>query len=292
MRRLFVFSMWVVTFVLSGHAIATADAGPRVATYIGAKAYSGDSVQNWAKANSILDNGLQSDRVFYRTLPPSYSSDTNCSGLPAGVVCIVSFKTLNTNVVSYFKSVPDGHPVIGVFWHEPEGDFSSGSQYVGKFESQSRLIRSVHNHNVQVAMIAGGSQYMNPQRHGWDCSYIPPASYVNHYFMDLYDATDVGAMNIPSIHRWLHCTQGRHRSRGIAEMGIAPSKCSTSGMTRNQVLKSDLQWFPTVMPNMYLLEYWWSDSSGQTPSYCTDHWQFTDQTNIHTWIAAERGWLR
>ncbi len=267
---------------------ACAAGGARVARWTGARGGPTNALSSWKAANTAI-GPLHTDRVFYRTLPSSYWADRYCSGLPAQVMCIVSYKTPTVNVAAYVKSVPTGRPVIMVFHHEPEdGDFPSGSAFVAAFEAQSNLIRAAAagRSDIQVAMVAGTSrQYANPSGHGWDCSYIPPARYVDHYFADIYDPTGVMLENDPGFTRWQYCTAGRHRSRGITEWGIGPTKCMTSGLTRAHVMARDEQWLRERFPHMYLLEYWWVDDSA-TEGTCAD-WKFTSPAEISAWKSAE-----
>lgn len=277
-----ILSIAVVSFM----SFSPASGSTRVATWIGARGGITNNLSYWVDANKTI-GPLQTDRVFYRTLPTSYWDDNYCSGLPASVMCIVSYKTPTTNVASYVSSVPKTRPFQITFNHEPEGgDFSSGASFVSQFEQQVDIIRAAANAsgrtNVKPVMIAGSSyQYAKPERNGYNCSYIPPAKYVSHYYADIYDYDVVGLQNLPGFQRWLQCTSGLHRTRGITEMGIAPTFCSISGLTRTQVLRRNVNYLPTVMPKMFMLEYWWVDTR-VTDGTCGD-WKFTDSTTINLW---------
>jgi hypothetical protein len=285
-RRRFAVVMAGVTLAVIFGLSACAGGGARVARWTGARGGLTNALSSWNAANTAI-GPLRTDRVFYQTLPSNYWADRDCSGLPAKVMCIVSYKTPTTNVAAYVKSIPSGRPVIMVFYHEPEGGgFSTGSAFVTAFEAQSNLIRAAAGRsNIQVAMVAGTSrQYANRSGRGWDCSYIPSARYVNHYFADIYDPTGDLLENDPGFTRWRYCTAGRHRSRGITEWGIGPTRCITSGLTRAEVMARDEQWLLGPFPLMYLLEYWWVDNSA-TGGACAD-WKFSSPAEVSAWKSA------
>jgi hypothetical protein len=261
-------------------AAKPAGAPPPVATWIGARSIP------WPTGNTAI-GPLKTQRVFYPSALPARYSASQCASLPAGVMCVISYKTPGTNVASFVKSIPASRPVMMIFHHEPEGgDFASGAQFVSEFESQSDLIRSAAAAagltNVQVAMAAGTYQYQ-PGKAGTNCSYIPPAHYVDHYTADVYQPRLGGLQNRSGFVRWRACTQGLGRSRGVTEYGLG--SCSGAA-SRQQTMAADAVYLRSAFPHLYLLEYWWVDDSNVGP--CRN-WKFTDQATISEWRSA-RGW--
>jgi hypothetical protein len=257
----------------SAQAAKPAGALPSVATWIGARS------DPWSTGNSAI-GPLKTQRLFYPSaLPASYSA-SQCASLPAGVMCVISYKAPSTNVASFVKSIPASRPVMMIFHHEPEGDFASGVQFVSEFESQSDLIRSAAAAagltNVQVAMAAATFQYQ-PGKAGTNCSYIPPAHYVDHYTADVYQPRLGGLQNRSGFVRWRDCTQGLGRTRGLTEYGLGSCSGTTS---REQTMVADAAYLRSAFPFLYLLEYWWMDDSNVGP--CRN-WKFTDPATITEW---------
>jgi hypothetical protein len=266
--------------VIAGLALAASPAAaqaakpagdlPPVATWIGARS------DPWTTGNATI-GPLRTQRLFYPAALPASYSGSSCASLPPGVLCVISYKTPNTNVASFVKSIPANRPVMMIFHHEPEGDFASGAQFVSEFESQSDLIRSAAAAaglaNVQVAMAAGTFQYQ-PGKAGADCSYIPPTRFVNHYTADVYQPRLGGLQNRSGFVRWRECTQGLGRTRGITEYGLGSCPGATS---REQTMSADAAYLRRAFPLLYLFEYWWMNDSNVGP--CRD-WKFTDQATI------------
>jgi hypothetical protein len=267
-------------------AAPAAGAQTRVATWIGARA------TDWTTANATI-GPLQTQRVFYKTTLPATFAASQCGPLPSDVMCIVSYKTPDTNVASFVASIPAGRtaPVMIIFHHEPEADFPSGADFVAEFDAQSAEIRAAARGaglttgpagEVEVDMAAGSYQYGASSRHGYDCSYIPPASDVDHYTVDAYQGQLGGLAKNAGFVRWLSCTQGKGIIRGITEYGLGACQGNAA---REQDMASDLAYLPTVLPKLYLLEYWWEN----TTSSCDQEWQFTDAQTIAEWQSIEAG---
>lgn len=267
-------------------AAPPAGAQTRIATWIGARGTA------WTTANSTI-GPLQTQRVFYSTTLPTTFAKSQCAPLPGNVMCIVSYKTANTNVASFVSSIPAGRgaPVMMVFHHEPENDFPSGADFVSEFDAQSAAIRAAARSaglstgptgEVEVDMTAGSYQYGTASRHGYDCSYIPPASAVDHYTVDVYQGELGGLAKNTGFVRWLTCTRGKGINRGITEYGLGDCQGNTA---REQDMAADAAYLPTVLPHLYLLEYWWVN----TTSACDQSWQFTDAATIAEWKSIESG---
>jgi hypothetical protein len=245
-----------------------------VAQLIGARATS--TLDGFDLANSAIGL-LKATRLFYpHSLPASFAGTVE-SQLPQGVIPIVSYKTLNTNVVSYVRSV--NRPLWLCFHHEPEHAYSSGSVFVQQFESQSNLIRSVHNSFVKVIMIAGSYQY-RPGKIGHDGSFIPPAQYVDYYGVDVYQYPQSawpsdGLANYGQFQRWLRLVKPLGKPLAITEYGIA----GVSNAARDARITLDARYLQSAFGGkLALLEYWWNGEC-----------QFTDAATIATWRAVVSG---
>jgi transcriptional regulator with XRE-family HTH domain len=239
-----------------------------VANLVGAR------VVDWRAADQDV-GPLQTGRVYHRDLPPSFAG-TPEGRLPAGVVPIVSYRIATTNVVSYVRSVT--RRTILIFQYNPEAHMSAAT-FTAAFEEQSDLIRSARNPKVQVATSAKISQYrpgvnMAARR----CAYIPPPVYVDYYLAAVYDPylrgiarTDGGGFVV-----WQGCTSGLHRPRGLVEyglgLGIPGSASCQPESRRTDVMRSDMVYLHDQVPDLVVLEYWWTTRDANPP--CLRSWQF------------------
>jgi hypothetical protein len=277
----------------------------RAADLIGAAA--AQTITGWDNANSEI-RPLDTQRIFYSgALPASYAG-SYCAKLPAGVTCIISYKTETTNVASYVESVPSTANMIFIFHHEPENDIFAGSgangqNFVTDFESQSSLIRASAGGaaNIKVAVAAEAWQYQPGTKwdNGADCSYIPPAQYVDYYLADIYEPDPDGQdlANSPvstQWNTWLDCVTAANSASshppaalGIAEYGLGTLAGDT---VREQTLAADDAYLKATFTSFALWEYWWENNStdgGCTASNCD--WQFTDAPTTQEWQAIETG---
>ena len=246
-------------------AAATPAAAASRVTYIGA--YAG-SVSNWNNTAYPDIGPLQTDKEFNtktsEALPPSFAK-SQCAGLRHNPVCIINYKTPDTNLKSYVQSVPPGRNlVIMVFHGEPElhKAFPTGAAFTTLFEDQAKKIKTYANQkgltNVKVAMDAGTSGYKQGAQ-GYDCSYIPPASDVNYYLADVYEHTLTTLAGLPWFQRWNHCTAGKGVPRGLAEYGLDVCKGATEA-DRTATLGDDAAYLAKNFPNLAIWNYWWADT--------------------------------
>jgi len=247
----------------SGDAAATP-----IAHLVGARAW------DWRSANQDV-GPLQTQRVYHPGLPASFAG-TQESELPAGVVPIVSYEVRTTNVVSYVRSVD--RPAILIFRYNPESRMSA-ADFTTQFEEQSDLVHAVHNRNVRVAASAQIYQYqvaVNAAAVG--CGYIPPPTYVDYYLAAVYEPylqgitrTDRGGFVV-----WQHCTNGLHRPRGLVEyglgLGVQGSRSCRSEAARTRVMRDDMVYLHDSLPDLEILEYWWTTKASNPP--CSQSWQF------------------
>lgn len=223
-------------------------------------------------------------------------------------LCLISYKDTtptgqidNAPLKSFVESIPPGHaPVIMIFYMEPEVTlwdynclhtlnkkpaYSSGPQYVREFEAQATLIRKYAAQagltNVQVAAGAGEDAYNTPTHggscrsqdyYGYNCSYVPPPSFVDHYFTEVYDPHLVILQNDPRFQRWNTCTAGKHKTRGITDFALG--NCTANGTPfteadRAATLASDAAYLAREFPTLYLWSYFWWQLPD--PGRCTDY---------------------
>ncbi len=211
-------------------------------------------------------------------------------------VCLISYKDTtssgqvnNSRLQSFIASIPPAHaPVIMIYYMEPEVTlwdyncagilhrkpaYSSGPQYVRQFEAQSDLIRKYSAQdgltNVQVADGAGVDAYNRETRgggcrsqdyYGYNCSYVPPPRYVDHYLTEVYHPHLVLLQDDPRFQRWNSCTHGLHKSRGISDYALGD--CTTNGSTfteakREAALAADAAYLAHAFPTLYMWSYFW-----------------------------------
>lgn len=270
--------------IIVGSLAATALAVPAVAAQAGAATPAakiiGAHSLNWAQ-DSATFGPFKDDRIFYPGNPPASFAGTAGDKLPAGVTAVISYKTPTTNVASFVSSIPANRPVIITWHHEPEHDMAA-SAFVSEFEQQSNLIRAQHKSNVRVAMIASTYQYVNG-RSGYGCAYIPPASYVDMYTADAYQPTPTGLASDPQWNRWVTCTSGYGKNRGITEYGLGTGK---NDAVREQTLATDDAYLKQHFPNLQIWSYWNVDDSYKGP---LRDWRLLDSATQNEWQRIEQG---
>jgi hypothetical protein len=256
--------------------------GTRAATIIGAAA------ANFTAADMTI-GPLQDQRIFYpNALPASFIGSAG-DRLPAGVTAVISYNTENTNVVSFLRSVPANRPVIMIFHHEPEHSYGpSGATFVAQFESQSKLIRSLHRPNVRVAMAAEAYQYVDG-RNGASGSYLPPAAYLDMYLLDYYEPHPApdgkGIAKNRQFQAWYRLVKNRGRQLGFAEYGLSSDGSATADAVRVATMKADAAWMVAHGP-FAIWSYWWKDAPASSSA---NSWQFTDPGAVTEWRAIEAG---
>lgn len=234
----------------------------------------GARVLNWPSANRDV-GPLQTQRVYHRSLPASFVGTAE-SRLPAGVVPIVSYRAGTTNVVSYVRSV-DRRTIL-IFQYNPEARMSA-TAFASAFEEQSKLIHSVRNPNVRVAMSSLVYQYQSDVNvPAVRCGYIPPPAYVDYYLAAVYDPYLQGITRTDrgGFVTWQRCTSGRHRPRGLVEyglgLGIQGSGACQPESERTDVMRGDMRYLHDNLPDLAILEYWWTTKASSPP--CPRSWQF------------------
>lgn len=220
-------------------------------------------------------------RLFYSgALPTTYSRQ----GIPTGVKLIISYKTPDTNVSAYVKSIPAGQDVEVCWHHEPEADFTTGALFTSVFDKQANLIHAA-NSKIPVAFIAGMYQYATAG-HGYSGSFIPTKQDRNYADSYLPTArTIVPAATEPRLTRYraLLAAKGKawdgftEYGRGVIRKGAAFDPAVAAA--RAQTIKVDAAWLPTTTARVWA--YWFS-----TDLASGDQWRFTDAGSMTAWRAA------
>jgi hypothetical protein len=248
----------------------------RVAVLIGAA--EPGSVAGWQAGDAAI-GPLQTQRVFYPGPLPRAYTGSYCEQLERvngdGLTCIVSYKDADlatNNVVSYVRSIPADVNAWLVFHHEPEDDTfpgGGGREFVMDFERNVAAIRSAAgctDCHIKVAMAANAYQYHSAGRYslGTGCSFIPPAQYVDAYFVDVYEPKPTGApleRGPASIEwdDWLHCVtaadeaaSGHRKPLGIAEYGLGTA---APDAIRARTIRADDTYLRSFR-HLALWEYW------------------------------------
>jgi hypothetical protein len=191
------------------------------------------------------------------------------------VVPVVSYNQATKNVVSYVRSV--SRPIWLAYRHEPEdgNQFRSGAVYVSQFEAQSRLIRSVGNHHVKVVSVNAGYAYRNGHGLGLNGSYLPPASYVDAYALDLYQVCCRGARwpakglaSYDRFQNWLKLVGNRGKLLGLTEYGIEASPA-----VRDARIHADASYLRSRFGGKF----------GLWDYYYVGYWRFTDAATVQAW---------
>jgi hypothetical protein len=246
---------------------------------------------------------LQSNKEFYdasKALPGSFK-DTECAQLDHDPLCVIAYKTMNTNLRSFVQSIPPNRksPVIMVYYQEVElaKNQVSASTFLKDFEDQSAKIREYAAAkkltDVKVAMDSTTYEYDNPgsgHSRGYSCSYIPPARYVDYYLGDVYQPTLIGLRGDAEFQRWVHCVSGHGKPLGLGEYGLGV--CVSSGTfhesDRAATLAADAAYLAKALPNLVLWEYWWQHLASDT-SKC-EQWKFAaNSVTAAKWRAIEAG---
>ena len=234
----------------------------------------------------------------FRTLPPSFH-DTACYKIYVATpshnpICLIAYKDTvngkidNSNLKSFVMSIPPNHaPVIMMFFMEPDvtlwqynchvvstakPPYTSGTQYVQELEAQSTLIRQYAQQagltNVKVASGSGIASYYSDtgagcggkDYYGFDCSFIPPPAYVDHYFTEVYHPQLILLQNDQRFQKWDSCTRGKGRSRGISDYALGvclPGGGTFTETDRATVMGKDAAYLAKTFKTLYMWQYWW-----------------------------------
>ncbi len=272
----------LVLFLLASFSMAAPVAPSQIVKRSPARFVGAHSL-NWPFADKVI-GPLRADKLFY---PPGHPLPArwpgNSYGLARGALAIIAYKVPTTHVLSFVKSIPSDRPVTMVFWQEPEAHMTA-SRFLRNFEQQSRLIRSAHRPNIKVAFDASTWRYQRVYRKSYNCQFVPPARFVNYYYGDVYEQNDQTLRAEPQFQRWVHCTAGRGRARGLAEYGLGDCQGDSY---RAHTIMTDAAYLANNFPDLQVLSYWWTNTSPHSGTSCHTDWQFTHEPAIATWRALE-----
>jgi hypothetical protein len=275
----------------------------RAAELIGADGGHSGSAAEWGTANNTI-GPLQSDKIFYRTLPASYTGST-CDQLPAAAACFINYKTMDVNLASFVSSIPASRAVVMIYHSEPEGKtfsyqgLTGAAAFVAEFGREAGMIRSAAHDapDIFTAMDAASYGY-HPGGPGVSCGYIPPPSYVDFYLIDQYQRVPNGSQLSQSTGRgpvgwanWLKCVSGYGKPIGLGEYGLGACGQNNLAMRDASIAASEpyLEKLPgssVIDAPVLVWSYWWVDETGRHSNHCDD-WQFTVDATIKAWHAVE-----
>ena len=268
-----------VIATLSTFSAPAASLSPLIAPAASTSIFIGARAQDESFATVNSQTGpVKVTRLFYSgSLPKTF----NRQGIPAGVKLIISYKTPDTGVAAYAKSIPAGQDVELAYHHEPEGDYPSGATFVAEFNRQAGLIHAA-NRAIPVAFIAGMYQYKSGL-HGYDGSFIPTAQ--DRSYADSYLPT--AALIVPAQtevrltrYRALLASKGKtwdgftEYGRGVIRDGAAFDQAVAT--KRASVIPIDAQWLATTQARVWA--YWYTTDLGSG-----DQWRFTDAASLNAW---------
>ena len=246
-----------------------------------------------------------------RMLPTSFK-DTACYQISVAVpshnpICLIAYKDTvngaidNANLQSFITSIPPNHaPVIMLFYMEPDvtlwqynchigktpqPSYANGAQYVQQLEAQSTLIRQYAQQagltNVEVASGSGIASFNQDKGvgcagkdyYGYNCSFIPPGAYVDHYFTEVYHPDLILLQNDARFARWDTCTKGLGRSRGISDYALGvclPGGGTFTEADRAAVMAKDAAYLASTFKTLFMWQYWWFHTAGN-PNPCESY---------------------
>ncbi|HVB44568.1 MAG TPA: hypothetical protein VNF47_17970 [Streptosporangiaceae bacterium] len=276
----------------------------RAATLVGAHG-DANTAAAFVNANSAI-GPLRSDKVFYSTTLPTSFSGSICDGLPAGVVCEISYKTMTTNVSSFVSSIPADRPVILTYYQEPEDNtfsyngLTGGAAYVAEFENQSDLIRSAAADapNVFVAFNGGSYQYQDG-KNGANCSFVPPVGYVDMYLLDHYEnpangqnvASQTGGLG-EEWTNWMNCVGSSQKPMGFGEYGSNGEQYgfNPNDATTYEAIQADDAYLKSFTSQPIFMWDYWYDATLTEGGYAFTEGGSPDGTQaVSAWHAVEAG---
>lgn len=237
---------------------------------------------DFAAMNATL-GPLAMTRAFEQTLPAAWASVS-----APGVAEFVSYKNNGglANFTSFLGSVPANTRMI--YYHEPEGptDWPSGADFVAAFTAEYDMAKSIRP-EIPFGMVAGGFQYRNSTKNGWDGSYLPPANKVDFYAFDTYrDNTNTFGEIVPlaqvvEFQRWLSFVQARGKALYITEYGrgvVGAGEMAGTADLRAATMTADYAYLTSLGVRGWM--YWYCDFGPDGRP-----WKFTDQASIDAWSA-------
>lgn len=218
-------------------------------------------------------------RFFYTgDLPTAFTSK-----VPAGVRIIVSCKTLSAaRIQSYVASIPPGAPVELTFHHEPEADYTAGSQFVAEFDAFAAKVHAVRG-DVPVAFIGGGYQY-RPGGAGADGSFIPTRA--DKHYLDTYQRTTLlPAAKDPHVQGFLAALKTKGKAfHGFTEYGrgvsTATAPLSAAALAARPALFAADKAYLLSIPTAEVWSYWFT-----TDLASGDQWRMADPASQAAWRA-------
>lgn len=256
---------------------------------------------DWLIANNPI-GPLQSNKEFWNTtefLPSQWNESSNdCYEIEQSIpdpaswpACVIVYAAQESvaQLGAFLADLPAAQMVIMVYHNEPEGKYSSGSQFVSEFEAQSQNIRAAAGDapNIFVAMNSTIREYGSgaSDSAGTGCGYIVPAQYADFYLADHYDQGANGK-SLPSETsgpagdssgqkwlNWLGCVQSMNKPIGLTEYGLDCTTNPDQPVVTNEMEadNSYLAAIPGATEPTIMWEYWYDAATGATGSCVFDN---------------------
>ena len=251
---------------------------------------------DWLVTNGAI-GPVQSNKEFWNAteyLPNAWNESSNdCYEVEQSIsdpadwpVCIIAYVDQESvaQFAGFFADLPAAQMVIMVYSNEPEGKYSSGSQFVSESEAQSQNIRAASKDapNIFVAMDSSAYQYGSgaSDSAGTGCGYIVGAQYTDFYLVDHYDqgangsslpnetSGPVGDSNGLKWRNWLSCVQTMNKPLGLAEYGLDCTTNPDQAVVTNEMEADDqyLAAIPGATEPTIMWEYWYDAQTTKTGS--------------------------
>jgi hypothetical protein len=289
--------------VVFNATLPMASSGSRVADLIGFDVHSGD----FTTTQAAIGPG-ETHRLFYQSLPATFDAD----GSPASVTVFASFKAQLTQaqIQPYIHTMPAGRKLVLIYHHEPEGDYTTGAQFVSEFQQESTRIRAAasaegRSADVRVCMCSAGAPY-RPAANGGDAEALAGnylrglGPYVDMFTKDVYQGSggtsgtywsSNGLANLSYWTSWLALVTdpsvvGTIKPLGITEYGVDDPVGNTARYNRIALDRDYLaNNFPPKKTSItpYRLTCWcyWYQSIDINTA------KFTDAATIGLWQSIE-----
>lgn len=212
-------------------------------------------------------------RTFHRTLPEVEHPIT-----PDGVVEIASYKTPQSNLASFVKSMRPQDLIA--WWHEPEGprDGWAPADYRTQFVQEYKTAHEA-NPDVKFGQISGGYQWRAGNR-GAGGGYLPPKGSVDWLGFDTYrTGTDdhvnaiVPLRQLPEFQAWYKKAKTYDVPLYITEYGRGVTGVPGAAAKRAAVLPQDVAYLKQL--GFSGIVVWYSNEGPNSKS-----WRFTDEPSL------------
>lgn len=208
-------------------------------------------------------------------LPATFTRRYAGTEIAPGVDVWASFNSASeADLRSYVASADDGTKMV--LHHEPEGDFSSGAEYVAWFVQQAQII---HGQRPTMPTVHAAAMYeYRANGVGVDGSYVPPPEHCDIYTIDSYrrHLPDMVPLEQDDrVQRWLALVPD-DKPIGITEYGRGLiGDGPETDAKRAELIATDAAYLRSL-GRVVTWQYWWTSGAA-------GNWRFTDQASVDAW---------